>query len=135
MTFLKNFSCLFFGHSIRHPLDPCLAVEIYEDKFVGVPGDGQKLHETLPGMVGYAVMPPLEHIVSLLIQERDRLNRAIEALQGPAKRRGRPPKNPISASVASPAPVRRRRKRTAAQRKAQAARMKAYWAKKRKATK
>jgi hypothetical protein len=36
---------------------------------------------------------PTEHILSLLIQERDRLNRAIEALQGPVRRRGRPPKN------------------------------------------
>ena len=35
---------------------------------------------------------PTEHILSLLIAERDKLNRAIEALQGPAKRRGRPPK-------------------------------------------
>jgi hypothetical protein len=39
-----------------------------------------------------------EHIVTLLIQERDRLNRAIEALQGPAKRRGRPPKDPLAAA-------------------------------------
>jgi hypothetical protein len=39
---------------------------------------------------------PTEHIVVLLIQERDRLNRAIEALQGPIKRRGRPPKNAAS---------------------------------------
>jgi hypothetical protein len=43
---------------------------------------------------------PTEHIVQLLIQERDRLSRAIEALQGPVKRRGRPPKN-----SAMPAPV------------------------------
>ncbi len=35
-----------------------------------------------------------EQIVSLLVAERDRLSRAIEALQGPTKRRGRPPKNP-----------------------------------------
>jgi hypothetical protein len=41
-----------------------------------------------------------EHIVALLIQERDRLSRAIEALQGPVKRRGRPPRN-----VVSPAPA------------------------------
>jgi hypothetical protein len=34
---------------------------------------------------------PIEHIVSLLVAERDRLSRAIEALQGPTKRRGRPP--------------------------------------------
>jgi hypothetical protein len=33
-----------------------------------------------------------EQIVSLLIQERDKLNRAIEALQGTAKHSGRPPK-------------------------------------------
>jgi hypothetical protein len=67
-------------------------------------------------------------LVALLVAERDRLNRAIEALQGPAKRRGRPPKDPL----ASPAPAsaqKRRRKFTAAQRKAQAARMKALWAK------
>jgi hypothetical protein len=32
-----------------------------------------------------------EHIVALLIAERDRLSRAIEALAGPLKRRGRPP--------------------------------------------
>jgi hypothetical protein len=38
---------------------------------------------------------PTEHIVSLLIQERDKLSRAIEALQGPIKRRGRPPKGPV----------------------------------------
>ena len=31
------------------------------------------------------------HIVALLTAERDRLNRAIEALQGPTKRIGRPP--------------------------------------------
>jgi hypothetical protein len=74
-----------------------------------------------------------EHIVALLIQERDRLNRAIEALQGPLKRRGRPPKNPLasaSASIAS-APVtgtRKKRTFTTAQRKAQAKRMRAYWA-------
>ena len=34
-----------------------------------------------------------EEIIALLITERDKLNRAIEALQGPGKRRGRPPKN------------------------------------------
>lgn len=33
-----------------------------------------------------------EQIVALLIAERDRLSKAIEALQGPIKRRGRPPK-------------------------------------------
>jgi hypothetical protein len=71
---------------------------------------------------------PSENIVALLVAERDRLNRAIEALQGPVKRRGRPRKDP-SASHA-PSPVKKgRRKFSAAQRKAQAARMKAYWSK------
>jgi hypothetical protein len=77
---------------------------------------------------------PTEHIVALLIEERDKLNRAIEALQG-TKRRGRPPKN--QGAVAPPAvqPQKRTRTFTPAQRKAQAARMKAYWAAKKKAAK
>jgi hypothetical protein len=38
----------------------------------------------------------IDQIVALLIQERDRLNRAIEALNGSTgKRRGRPPKNSV----------------------------------------
>ena len=74
---------------------------------------------------------PNEHIISLLIEERDKLNRAIETLQGSAKRRGRPPKNHSPATEVAIAPARKKR-RTAAQRKAQAERMKAYWAAKRK---
>jgi hypothetical protein len=42
-------------------------------------------------------MSTTEQIVLLLIQERDRLSNAIEALQGPAKRKGRPPKSAVSA--------------------------------------
>jgi hypothetical protein len=74
---------------------------------------------------------PTEHIIALLVAERDKLNRAIEALQG-AKRRGRPPKNPLALAT-STAPARKARTFSAAQRKQQAARMKAYWAAKRKA--
>ena len=75
---------------------------------------------------------PLEQIVALLIAERDRLNRAIEALGGVAgKRRGRPPKS----AAAPPAPKKRGRVFTAAQRKAQAERMKKLWAERRKAKK
>jgi hypothetical protein len=69
---------------------------------------------------------PTEHILALLIAERDKLNRAIELLQ-PAKRMGRPPKNPLEASAAP--------QKSAAQiarDKAASARMKAYWAAKRK---
>jgi hypothetical protein len=79
---------------------------------------------------------PTEHIIALLIAERDKLNRAIEALQGPVKRRGRPPKNPHLAALAqAPTPAamtKRKSRRSAAARKAQSQRMKAYWAAKRK---
>jgi hypothetical protein len=79
---------------------------------------------------------PTEHIVALLIAERDKLNRAIEALQGPLKRRGRPPKNALATAATSvpepAAPARKKRTFTAAQRKEQAARMKRYWAAKKK---
>jgi hypothetical protein len=74
---------------------------------------------------------PTEHIVALLIAERDRLNRAIEALQGPIKRRGRPPKNLVTTNP-GPVPKKRGRTFTAAQRKAQAKRMKEMWAKRKK---
>jgi hypothetical protein len=83
-------------------------------------------------MLPFPVMP-IEHIVALLIAERDRLTRAIEALQGPAKRRGRPPRNPQAAIVATAVPTTKRRRWTAAHRKVQTAKMKAYWAKRRKA--
>ena len=79
---------------------------------------------------------PTEHIVVLLVAERDKLNRAIEALQGSGKRRGRPPKNPLAAAVMlAPAAPKKKRKQSAARRKAQAERMKAYWAAKRKKAK
>jgi hypothetical protein len=42
-----------------------------------------------------------EHIVALLIAERDKLNRAIEALGTSVKRPGRPPKNPLAAALAT----------------------------------
>jgi len=75
-----------------------------------------------------------DQIIALLIAERDRLNRAIEALQG-TKRRGRRPQNSFAATAA-PAPVKKRRSTfTAAQRKAQGEKMKAYWAKRKAAEK
>jgi hypothetical protein len=77
---------------------------------------------------------PIDHIIVLLIAERDKLNRAIEALQGSAKRMGRPPK-PAATSVAPEASAPKRKRRSAAQRKAQAERMKAFWAAKRKKAK
>ena len=77
-------------------------------------------------------------IVTWLIAERDKIERAIQALGTPVKRRGRPPKAAASlfaAPAALVAPAKRARKRkpmSAAQKKAHSARMKAYWAAKRK---
>jgi hypothetical protein len=88
--------------------------------------------------MGYTILAmPTDHILSLLIAERDKLNDAIEALQGPTKRRGRLPKSAPTAASPEPAQPakRKRRKFTAAQRKQQAARMKAFWAAKKKAAK
>jgi hypothetical protein len=77
-------------------------------------------------------------IVALLVAERDRLNNAIEALRGPTKRVGRPPKNPLAAVIpaAAPAPAKRkRRKFSKAQREAAAERMRQRWAAKKAAAK
>jgi len=73
---------------------------------------------------------PTEHIVALLLAEREKIDRAIEALQGP-KRRGRPPKNPLAAVATAPA-TKKRKGLSPAKRKAQSERMKAYWAKRKK---
>jgi hypothetical protein len=75
---------------------------------------------------------PTEHIIALLTAERDKLNRAIEALQG-SKRRGRPPKNPLTAAqpVATAHPRKRKNAMSPAARTALSKRMKAYWAAKR----
>ena len=72
-----------------------------------------------------------EQIVAILIAERDRLNKAIDALRGPA-RRGRPPK---ALNVGAPTRVRKRKPQTAAQKKAQSERMKKFWAERKKKAK
>lgn len=77
-----------------------------------------------------------EHILSLLIAERDKLSKAIEALGGASK----PAPSPKAAAVSAPAhaaaaPAKKTRKRkplTAAQKKAHSDRMKAFWAARRK---
>lgn len=80
---------------------------------------------------------PIDQIVSLLIAERDRLERAIEALQDPTKRRGRPAKTASSAAAgpSTHAPAKKKAAWSAAKRKAQGERMKAYWAKRKNAAK
>lgn len=71
----------------------------------------------------------IEEIVSLLVAERNRLDAAITALQGPMKRRGRPPANTVSVPAGSvSAPVKRKSKISAAGRKAMAAAAKKRWA-------
>jgi len=70
---------------------------------------------------------PTDHIVSLLIAERDKLNRAIEALQGPAKRRGRPPKA-LSVTTTPAVAPKKRKGFSAATRKKMALAQKKRWA-------
>jgi hypothetical protein len=76
-----------------------------------------------------------QQIVAHLIAERDRLTKAIEALSGPTERRGRPPKNAVAsvATTVESTEPKKRRGWTAAAKKAQAAKMKAYWAARKKA--
>jgi len=69
-----------------------------------------------------------EQILALLSAERDRLNRAIEALEGP-KRRGRPPgTRNAPARVKGTAPAKAKRKLSAAGRKAIADAARKRWA-------
>jgi hypothetical protein len=77
---------------------------------------------------------PTDHILSLLITERDKLDRAIEALQG-TSRSATQPKKVTPALDATPAKnhAPKRRAWTPAMRLAAKRRAKAVWAKKRKA--
>jgi hypothetical protein len=75
-----------------------------------------------------------EHIIGLLIAERDKLNKAIEALGGATKPVSGPSKSSVAPATA-PAPakaVRKRKALSAAQKKAHSERMKAFWAARRK---
>ena len=77
-----------------------------------------------------------EHILSLLIAERDKLSKAIEALGGSTTSASRPSKS--SEPTVSAAPAAKKKGRTpltAAQKKTQSERMKAFWAARRKAAK
>jgi hypothetical protein len=65
-----------------------------------------------------------EHILALLIQERDKLNHAIEALQGHSKRMGRPRKT-VEVPTVDAAP---KRTMSAATRRKMAAAQKKRWA-------
>jgi hypothetical protein len=71
-------------------------------------------------------------VLQLLIAERDKLTRAIEALQSQPRRPGRPPGRRGRAAAALGFNRTVRRGMSAAARKAQSERMKAYWAARRK---
>jgi hypothetical protein len=70
--------------------------------------------------VNIVVTMATEHILTLLIAEREKLSKAIEALRG------------ASAPNATPAKTKKRKLLTAAQKKAHSERMSEYWAARRK---
>jgi hypothetical protein len=71
---------------------------------------------------------PIEKILSLLIAERDRLDRAIEALKGDGRHRtGNETAKRVSTRSG-------RKPMTAAQKKAHSDRMRAFWASRRKSS-
>jgi hypothetical protein len=53
----------------------------------------------------------VEQIVAVLVAERDRLSRAIDALQASVGRRGRPPSSGQNAAPPQPATIQTRPKR------------------------
>jgi hypothetical protein len=75
------------------------------------------------------------HILALLIAERDKLNRAIEALGTPVKRRGRPAASAKVAEIAEAAAAKPKRKISTSSRKRMAAAQKKRWADKKAAEK
>jgi hypothetical protein len=80
---------------------------------------------------------PTDHILNLLVSERDKLTRAIEVLQGTPRRGGGPRKNVTPTIDAAPTPnhTPKRRRWTLAMKRAARERAKLVWAKKRKAAK
>jgi len=74
-----------------------------------------------------------EQILALLVAQRNRYDAAIQALQGPSPRRGRPPGKKAPASVPAPGasvngPAKTKHKISAAARKAMADAAKRRWA-------
>ena len=100
----------------------------------------QRRFRTLPGdeAAGSCYNPTdMADILALLIEERDRLNEAIAALGGP-RRRGRRPGGGAPKEAVEKPPKKKRRWRSpmsGEQREAASKRMKAYWAKRRRAAK
>ena len=83
---------------------------------------------------------PTDHILALLIAERDKIDRAIQALGVGTKRRGRPPGSGVKRveAVVEPTPTAVKtvkKKWTPAQKEEARARAKAMWAARKKAAK
>lgn len=94
--------------------------------------------------VDYATIPAkmtdaTNEALRILIEERDRINKAIELLQGDSgaapRRRGRPPGSGKAAKKAAKKRRGGRRQMTEAEKKAVSDRMKKYWAARRKGKK
>ena len=68
-----------------------------------------------------SILMPTDHIVALLIAERDKVNRAIEALQGPTKK-------PAAMATEPTAAAPKKRHVSAAARRKMAAGQKKRWA-------
>lgn len=69
---------------------------------------------------------PTEHIIALLLAERDKLDRAIEALQGSSKRLGRPRRDEAPMVEPNSAAPQERHVSAAARRKMAAAQKKRW---------
>ena len=75
----------------------------------------------------------MTNILELLVAERDKIDQAIALLQGPVRRRGRPPGSRNTNKGTKK--TRKKRSFSAAARKRQSERMKANWAARRKSAK
>jgi len=78
-----------------------------------------RVHVTISSM-------PIDQILPLLIAERDKLSRAIDALGGSAKRTGRPPKSAVPSTAPVEAAPKKRHVSAAARRKMAAAQKKRW---------
>jgi hypothetical protein len=105
---------------------------MFTDEGADLVGHPEQLFPDLNQNVIISVMQT-EQIVALLIEERNRLDAAINALQGPTKRRGRPPGSRNATAPTQPtrvlvAPPKRKGTLSAAGRKAIADAARKRWA-------
>jgi GNAT superfamily N-acetyltransferase len=107
------------GNYYHRPPEPAVVMELRLSTPQVAPTLRIRWAEDRSRRVISSALMPTEQIVALLIAERNRLDAAVQALQGPVKRRGRPPGSKVSAPVVSGrATVKRKRRLSAAGRKA-----------------